>query len=128
MDHEGAVREARELYDAGEGRRGTDEDKFTEIIGTRSFAQLRATFEEYTKVWRGCGQGIGVWSRAASLYNISMYRTSLCVGDMVRDGIVMEGEWCYDSYCGNPLVTIHGHIMLFDKAMFISAPATPIKI
>ena len=38
MDHEGAVREAKELYDAGEGRRGTDKDMFTEIIGTRSFA------------------------------------------------------------------------------------------
>ena len=71
MDHEGVVREARELCDAGEGRRGTDEDKVTEIIGTRSFAQLRATFEEYTKVWRGvvmgwrcglengCDQGVG---------------------------------------------------------------------
>ena len=58
MDHEGVVREARELYDAREGRRGTDEDKFTEIIGTRSFAQLRATFEEYTKVWWGV---VRVW-------------------------------------------------------------------
>ena len=63
MDHEGAVREARELYDAGEGRRGTDEDKFTEVIGTRSFAQLRATFEEYAKVWRGVVREVEVWSR-----------------------------------------------------------------
>ena len=38
---------------------------------------------------------------------ISMYRASLCVG------IVMEGEWCYDSYFGNPLVTIHGHIICY---------------
>ena len=68
MDHEGAVREAKELYDAGEGRRGTDEDKFTEIIGTRSFAQLRATFEEYTKVWRGVVWEVEVWLMAASLY------------------------------------------------------------
>ena len=50
LDQERAVREAKELYDAGEGRLGTDEAKFTEIIGTRSFAQLRATFEEYNKV------------------------------------------------------------------------------
>ena len=50
VDRERAVREAKELYDAGEGRLGTDETKFTEIIGTRSFAQLRTTFEEYAKV------------------------------------------------------------------------------
>ncbi|KAL5488535.1 hypothetical protein EMCRGX_G017489 [Ephydatia muelleri] len=50
VDQERAVREAKELYDAGEGRLGTDEAKFTEIIGTRSFAQLRATFEEYNKI------------------------------------------------------------------------------
>ncbi|KAL5488533.1 hypothetical protein EMCRGX_G017484 [Ephydatia muelleri] len=50
VDQERAVREAKELYNAGEGRLGTDEAKFTEIIGTRSFAQLRATFEEYNKI------------------------------------------------------------------------------
>ena len=57
VDQERAVREAKELYNAGEGRLGTDEAKFTEIIGTRSFAQLRATFEEYNKV---CNRLVGV--------------------------------------------------------------------
>ena len=57
VDQERAVREAKELYNAGEGRLGTDEAKFTEIIGTRSFAQLRATFEEYNKV---CNRWMGV--------------------------------------------------------------------
>ena len=49
-DDEKARREAQELYDAGEKRRGTDEAKFIEIIGQRSFPQLKATFEEYKKV------------------------------------------------------------------------------
>lgn len=45
-----AEKEARDLHDAGEGRWGTDESRFLQIISKRSFAQLRATFAEYAKV------------------------------------------------------------------------------
>ena len=45
-----AQREARELYQAGEQRWGTDESKFNQIIAVRSHPQLRATFDEYVKV------------------------------------------------------------------------------
>ncbi|XP_016278563.1 annexin A3 isoform X2 [Monodelphis domestica] len=38
------------LYEAGEKRWGTDEDKFTEILCLRSFPQLRLTFEEYRNI------------------------------------------------------------------------------
>jgi annexin A7/11 len=55
VDMEKAAREARELYDAGEKRWGTDESKFLQIIGLRSFPQLRATFNEYAKI---SGRGI----------------------------------------------------------------------
>ncbi|CAF0882774.1 unnamed protein product [Brachionus calyciflorus] len=45
-----AQKEAQELFDAGEGKLGTDETEFVRILASRSFAQLKATFEEYKKI------------------------------------------------------------------------------
>lgn len=45
-----AEKDAQILYDAGENKWGTDEDKFTEILCFRSFPQLRQTFVEYRKI------------------------------------------------------------------------------
>ena len=50
VDMAKATREAGELYAAGEKKLGTDESKFNHILATRSFPQLRATFDEYIKV------------------------------------------------------------------------------
>ncbi|CAF1003086.1 unnamed protein product [Brachionus calyciflorus] len=50
IDRELAKKEANELYQAGEGKLGTDEAEFIRILCTRSFSQLRATFEEYNKL------------------------------------------------------------------------------
>lgn len=42
-----AGQDAKDLYDAGEGRWGTDELAFNEVLAKRSFKQLQATFQAY---------------------------------------------------------------------------------
>lgn len=46
-DQEKAKEDAEILYNAGEGKLGTDEDVFNRIFAHSSFAQLRMIFEEY---------------------------------------------------------------------------------
>jgi len=49
VDQSLAEKDAQALYNAGEGKWGTDEGTFNQIFATRSFPQLRATFEAYKK-------------------------------------------------------------------------------
>lgn len=50
VDEHLAKKDAQILYDAGEKKWGTDEDKFTEILCLRSFPQLKLTFDEYRNI------------------------------------------------------------------------------
>ncbi|XP_072165112.1 annexin A5-like isoform X2 [Diadema setosum] len=50
VDMAKAQAEANQLYQAGEKKWGTDESEFNRIMATRNFAQLRATFREYTRI------------------------------------------------------------------------------
>lgn len=47
VDPDRAKEEASALYDAGEGKMGTDEEVFNRIFTHDSFAQLRLVFDEY---------------------------------------------------------------------------------
>ncbi|KAM4809466.1 annexin A3 [Rhinophrynus dorsalis] len=50
VDEHLAKKDAEILYNAGEKKWGTDEDKFIEILCLRSFPQLRLTFDEYKNI------------------------------------------------------------------------------
>ncbi|KAM4852098.1 annexin A7 isoform 1-T1 [Thomomys bottae] len=50
INYQMAQEDAQRLYQAGEGRLGTNESCFNAILATRSFPQLRATMEAYSRI------------------------------------------------------------------------------
>uniref|UniRef100_K7GGQ3 Annexin n=1 Tax=Pelodiscus sinensis TaxID=13735 RepID=K7GGQ3_PELSI len=50
VNYQKAQEDAQRLYQAGEGKLGTDESCFNMILATRSFPQLKATVEAYSQI------------------------------------------------------------------------------
>ena len=50
VDFERAKNDAQKIYDAGEGKFGTDESEINVVLCTRSWRQLRATFAAYQEL------------------------------------------------------------------------------
>uniref|UniRef100_A0A8D0LBC7 Annexin n=1 Tax=Sphenodon punctatus TaxID=8508 RepID=A0A8D0LBC7_SPHPU len=50
VDYQKAQADAQRLYQAGEGKLGTDESSFNMVLASRSFPQLQATVEVYSKI------------------------------------------------------------------------------
>uniref|UniRef100_A0A8C3CNK1 Annexin n=1 Tax=Cairina moschata TaxID=8855 RepID=A0A8C3CNK1_CAIMO len=50
VDYQKAQEDAQRLYQAGEGRLGTDESCFNMVLASRSFPQLKATVEAYSRI------------------------------------------------------------------------------
>ncbi|KAG8454256.1 hypothetical protein GDO86_000772 [Hymenochirus boettgeri] len=52
VDEQLAKKDAEVLYNAGEKKWGTDEDKFIDILCLRNFGQLRLTFDAYKSMYK----------------------------------------------------------------------------
>ncbi|KAM4636437.1 annexin A7 isoform 2-T3 [Discoglossus pictus] len=50
VNYQQAQQDAQRLYQAGEGKLGTDESSFNLVLASRSFVQLKAVIEEYSKI------------------------------------------------------------------------------
>lgn len=83
--------------EAGEGRWGTDELAFNEVLAKRSYKQLRATFQAYQIVSdQAPGQGVHTETEA---YVISKRSRNLEYGTggwgvVLQQGVLNQGSFC----------------------------------
>lgn len=75
-----AEKDAKTIWEAGEAKLGTDESAFNQVLCTRSYPQLRATFEKYRTL---TGKGI-----------LDTLKRELS-GDL-RDGFTAIVNYCWD--------------------------------
>jgi hypothetical protein len=75
IDIEAAKRDAQTLYNAGEGRLGTDERTFIDILTTRSFPHLYKMAEQYAII---TGHSVERGIEKETSYNFKKAMTVLC--------------------------------------------------
>jgi hypothetical protein len=72
--------DAQAIYDAGEGHWGTDEGEFVRVLVSHSYAQLRATFDEYEKL-----SGKNLEDAIRKELNGNLQEALLAIGELFRD-------------------------------------------
>ncbi len=80
VDRTQATKDVQELVKAGTKSWGTDESKFITIFCTRSFAQLRAMFDEYERQ-----TGKKIEQEIESEFSANVKKTFLAIVAAVRD-------------------------------------------
>jgi len=95
VDEDLAKTDAQALYDAGEGKWGTDEGTFNRIFAGRSFPQLRATFLAYKKK---TGQDMGTVIEKEMSKNLK--KSFLTLVRYIQDPITYYTEVLYRSMKG----------------------------
>jgi len=95
VDVELAKSDAKVLYDAGEGKWGTDEATFNRIFALRSFPQLKATFYAYKKQ-RGQMMDIVIEKEMSG----NLKRAFLTLVRYIQDPITYWSEVLYHSMKG----------------------------
>jgi len=95
VDKDLAKTDAKALYEAGEGKWGTDEGTFNRIFAGRSFPQLRATFVAYKKM---AGQDMGAVIEKEMSDDLKM--AFLTLVRYIQDPITYYSEVLYRSMKG----------------------------
>jgi len=94
-DEKTAESDARDLYNAGEGKWGTNESKFNMIFATRSFAQLSAMFASYKKI-----KGNDIEKAIEKEMSGDLRRAYLTLIRWIKDPIEYYSEVLYKSMKG----------------------------
>jgi len=95
VDNDLAKEEAKKLFEAGEGKWGTDEQMFNQIFATRSFSQLRLTWLYY----RGIAKGL-IFDSIEKEMSGKLKSAYLTIAQYICDPITYYSEVLYTSMKG----------------------------
>jgi hypothetical protein len=90
-----AKADAEALYKAGEGKLGTDESKFNQILAARSYAQLRLTFDDYHYFSKN-----DIQKAISSEFSGDMKKGLLAIVKVIRNPAAYFAEGLYHSMKG----------------------------
>lgn len=95
VDQDLARKEAQELYDAGEGRFGTDDSEFIRIFCSRSFGQLWETCQYYKAI-----SGADIEEAIKKEFSGSMEKACLAIVRVAKNRAAYYAHELYESMVG----------------------------